>query len=424
MAIINGGYREYKLDNGLKVALQNTPTQTVSGKLRVNQGTYHENQGEEGMAHFLEHCLVTGGSKKYDPFVADNIRNSFGSTNAFTNIGRTFFVGEMLSEDVGNWLDYTAEHLFNPRFDSERVNGERERVLREISDYKSNSSYIPEMEFNKLFYKGHPKGLSILGKEEVVKNADLEKLVNFHSKGFIPNNMELILVGGLPKNIEDLIKSYFSKYSIGRDTRKEFPELEPLKGIHKIHFSAPETINKDDPNGSSAIISLNYIAPKVENIESYSFSSMNHLLGGDTNSPLFQELGLKKGLAYSATTGYNGAYNAGEGQVLVKVPANRIDESIESIFDILDEMKRKNVSEEEINRLKRIIKYSTSKGLESNAGHISAIEAKLDYNLTPEMNFENWNNVSSKSIKEVANKYLPVRNGNYILYIKDPLKKE
>ena len=49
MAVINGQFREYKLDNGLVVALQETPTQTIAAKLRVNYGTAHERDGEEKM---------------------------------------------------------------------------------------------------------------------------------------------------------------------------------------------------------------------------------------------------------------------------------------------------------------------------------------------------------------------------------------
>ena len=119
MTIINGGYREFKLDNGLVVALQKTPTQTVAAKLRVNYGSSHEREGEEGLAHYLEHCLVTGGSSKYNPISADEIRGTFGYSNAFTNIGRTFFVGQMLTEDLETWMDYISDHVLRPGFDKD-----------------------------------------------------------------------------------------------------------------------------------------------------------------------------------------------------------------------------------------------------------------------------------------------------------------
>ena len=42
--------RQYKLSNGLVVALQNTPTQTVAAKLRINYGSSHEKEGEESFS--------------------------------------------------------------------------------------------------------------------------------------------------------------------------------------------------------------------------------------------------------------------------------------------------------------------------------------------------------------------------------------
>ena len=92
MTILNGNYRELTLDNGLVVALQNTPTQNVSGRLRVFHGGLHEKKGEEGLAHFIEHCLVTAGSNKYDPASAKEIIGEFGYFNAFTNMGRTLYM--------------------------------------------------------------------------------------------------------------------------------------------------------------------------------------------------------------------------------------------------------------------------------------------------------------------------------------------
>ena len=63
MVALNGKFREYRLDNGLYVALQETPTKTIAGRLRVKYGSLHEREGEEGLAHFLEHTLMTGGTK-------------------------------------------------------------------------------------------------------------------------------------------------------------------------------------------------------------------------------------------------------------------------------------------------------------------------------------------------------------------------
>jgi zinc protease len=423
MGIVNKGYREYKLDNGLVVALQNTPTQTIAGKLRVNFGSSHEEEGEEGMAHFLEHCLVTGGSQKYNPVQADEIRGSFGYFNASTNIGRTFFMGQMLTEDLGTWLDYVSDHTLKPRFDQERVYGERERILREISDAKSNPTYLANQEFDAVFYRGHPKGRFTLGKEEVVREADLEKISGFYSRGFHPNNMDLIIVGGLPENIEELVHKYFGAISRGENTRKNFPEIKPLQGKKIIHRFAPERYNVDNPKESSTQLLLASICPAEPHPDEYALRIMSQILGGDTNSFLFQNMGLGKGLAYNLSTSYRGDYNCGEWNANANVPANRIDEGVNTLFEEIERIKTQRVSDKTVDRIKRCAKYSLAKIFDSNGGYISSIETKLDEGLTPESCMEGYNEVTPEKILEVANKYLPdQKKGNYVLYIGDPLK--
>lgn len=424
MAVINSGYREYKLDNGLVVVLQNTPTQTIAVKLRVNYGSSHEKEGEEGLIHFLEHCLVSGGSLKYDPVTADGIRDNFGYFGAFTNIGRTNFCGQMLSADLDIWLDYVSEHIFRPRLDQERVNGERERVLREISDEKSNPIYLVRVEFNNVFYRGHPKGIFNLGKEEVVKNATQEVMRAIHRRGYHPNNMDLIIVGGLPTNIEGLIRDYFGHVPVGQNTRRDFPKLKPLVGKIISHRPAPERLNVDNPDESSAQIFLHYLGPVNGHEDEFAVRTMNQLLGGGTSSLLFQNVGLKKGLAYNLDVMMDGEYNGGELGINAAVPAKRINEAVDAIFEEIQKMRTKKVSDESVERVKRAVKYRLASTFESNEGHIGAIETKLDEGLTPESLIADYDRVTPARVIEVANKYLPDREkGSYVLYIRDPLKK-
>jgi predicted Zn-dependent peptidase len=418
------GYREYRLDNGLVVALQNTPTQTVSAKLRVNFGSAHEREGEEGLAHFLEHCLVSGGSQKYSPESASEISGSFGYFNATTGIGRTFFEGQMLLEDLGIWLDYVSEHALKPRLDLERVNSERERVLREISDAKSNPTYLDNREYSRVFYRGHPRGKFNLGREEVVRNADQRKIREFHSRGFHPNNMDLLIAGKIPRNIEEIIREGFEGASAGKDTRRKFPEIKPLNGSTVIHRPAPYRYNADSPDESSAHLILTSIGPTESHADEYAFKTMSHILGGDATSLLFQNMSLKRGLAYSVNTSYDNSYNCGEWNAQANIPANRIKEAIDVFFEEIERIKTQPVTDEVLDRVKRKTKYHIARILESNEGHISVIEERLDKGLTPELFLENLNRVTPERVLEVANKYLPDEKGDYVLYIADPLKNQ
>ncbi|MBX4196148.1 insulinase family protein [Candidatus Pacearchaeota archaeon] len=422
--MITEEYREFKLENGLVVALRNTPTQTIMGKLRVNFGFVHQKPGEEGLSHLLEHCLVTGGSSKYDVREADSMRRKLAKMGASTNVGRTTFFGGTLCEDFENWLAYVSDHTLNPRFDQERLNGERGRVLREISDSKSDPSYAIKSAFIPVFYRGHPKGILGIGKEEVVENSDSHQLSELHDRGFHPNNMDLIIAGGLPNNIENLVRKYFGEALPGENTRVDFPELAPLEKRTILTFPAPELYNVDRPEESSAGLSLSCVVPSETHPDAFAVTMMSHILGGSSNSLLFNSLSLEKGLAYQVSTQCTRDYNGGEFHVHASLPARRLDEAVGAIFDEMEKMKHEKIDDDNLMLVRKRAQYGIARTFESNEGHIELIDDKLDYGLTAEIAMERYNKVTAERILEVANKYLPDReNGNYILTIKDPLKK-
>ncbi len=417
-------YQEYRLDNGLVVVLKNTPTETIAAKLRVHYGPIDEKAGEEGVAHFLEHCIAGGGSEKYNLKAADEVTGLFGYYNAFTDEGKTWFEANMLKEYLETWMDFISSHMFKPKLDKKRFNEERERVLREIADLKSDPSFSIHRELDSKFYRGHPKGVFIAGKEEIIKNMDMKGLMDFYSRGYYPNNMDLIIAGGLPKNIERQVENYFGCAPPGKNTRKKFPEIKPLNGKNILHTSAPELLNVDFPDETSSVISLSCLAPKIDHDDRYSFEIMNQLLGGTSGSLLHKKVSLEKGLAYSVNTMYEASYNVGELDLAMLVPAKKIDESIDAVFGEIRKIKTGTADKKDIENVKRAVKYEIVRLIESNSGNIMIIEEKLDNGLTPESLIDGFNKVDQREIMEIANKYLPDReNGNYVLGIRDPLKK-
>jgi|GEM_PF-1474320 len=426
MATINGNYREFKLDNGLLVALQETPTQTVSGRLRVWHGALNEKQGEEGIAHFLEHTLMTGGSQEYDPERADEIRGTFGSFNAFTGLGRTFFPVDMLAEDSQLFLEYVSDAAFNPRFEASKVGEERQRVLRETADAKSNPGFKDSKAYGESFFgKNSPHTYFILGNEAVVDSASVDTLKGFHERGYHPNNMDLILVGALPKNIEDLVQQNFGQFQSGNGEKVDFPRNPPLYGATVLHTSAPELYNHENPEQSSAQLSISLVAPTGTDEDNYAVSMLVNILGGDANSRLFQSVSQRKGLAYGVGAQYDDSNNKGAIYIGGNVHSTRADEAVDAIFEEMTKLRTDLVPQESLERLKRNSRYKIAKTFETNAGHVNAIELRMDKGLTPEYHLERLEAVTPEKIREVAVKYLPQNrtDGKYVLSLRDPLKK-
>jgi predicted Zn-dependent peptidase len=418
-------YSKIILDNGFVVVLQNTSTKTIAAKLRVNYGSMHEKKGEEGIAHFLEHCLASAGSKKYSPSKADEIQGLFGYFNAETSIDKTKFEAYINIEDLDSWLDLVSDHVFRPRFNTERINLERDRVLQEISDDKSDPAYAGNILFDDAFYRGHPKGRCILGKEIVLSGVDKEKLEDFHSRGYAPNNMDLILVGGLPNNVMNLVENYFGHIKPGKKIETIIPKLNQLDKKTILHISSPELINVDDPKESSAIIQIKYVGPVMGHEDERPTRTMNIILGGDgCNASLYHNISLNKGLAYDIGTVTDGYRNAGELEVQASVNARRLEESLDAIFNELQKMKTYMVDEKALDRVRRMAKFDVARMLESNKDRLFNLEEHIDYGWDAESFIAAYDAITPEKVLEMANKYLPNReDGKYVLYIRDPLKK-
>ncbi len=416
------GFEKYSLENGLVVAKQRIPSGLINAELRANYGACNEKEGEEGLAHYLEHCLVTAGTEKHSSSDLERIIPSLGYYNAQTNIGRISFLGRFLPEDFENWLSLVSQQAFHPTFDQERVEGERKRVLRELVEMGTNHHGPLAREYSRVIYREHPLGKFVLGKEDVIKNANVEALQNFYQRGFHPNNFDLILAGNLPKNDSELINHYFGNEKPGENTRRTFPPLSELPFKTVIRAPAKELLNNFSPEESAADILLSVVVPPEEHPDRCALHTIATFLGKGPFSQFYKKFGLESGLSYCTSCNYASSYNTGIFEVTAAVPAKRIDEGVDTLFQAFESLKKEGISEDSLNSIRKNTRYALASTFDSSEGHLKAIKILLDSGLTPEQYLEGYNQLTSQQVQEASRNYLPNKdNGRYFLLIKDPL---
>lgn len=426
MAVINGNYREYKLENGLSVALQETPTQTIRGSLFVNCGRVHDPEGKEGLSHNLEHNLITGGTEKYSPEEVLKIRAEIAYTNAETSLNQMGFPVDMLSEDLEKYLDLISQITLSPRFDEKKLEEERQRILREISRKKGRPAYQDETEFRrKVFGDEHPFTLETLGKESVIETLAKTDFSEHHKYHFGASNMQLVLVGGLPANTEELIKQYFAEHPAGQNRKFEFLSREKLEQRIVQHTHAPDLCDRENPSESNSDIYLWILAPPKKHPDFYNLYILSSILGDVPNGRIFHSISQEKGLAYEIGAKYDGKNNNGAVIVGGKVLSKRQDEAIDAIFEELRKLEQYPVSEKEVSNIQKEVIFGMAKLYETNEGHMNAITVKLEDGITPQDVIEGIKRVTPQTLQKTAIKYLPSsrEDNNYALSIRDPLKR-
>src|SRR5688572_12972761 len=108
------GITEYRLANGLKVLLFPDPTkETITVNMTYLVGSSHENYGETGMAHLLEH-LVFKGTPKH-PEIPKELSAHGARPNGTTWYDRTNYFESFTATDENlRWaLDLEADRMVN-----------------------------------------------------------------------------------------------------------------------------------------------------------------------------------------------------------------------------------------------------------------------------------------------------------------------
>ncbi|MDO8460355.1 MAG: pitrilysin family protein [Nanoarchaeota archaeon] len=430
-------FKLYEFQNGFRLACQITPTNTIFGNLRINHGALHEKEGEEGIAHFLEHMFIEGGTEKYTPKEQANISGKFGYTNAFTSRDRTIIPWGMIPSDLEDYLDMACQMTFCPRLNSTVLEQQREVVLREIARTKCS----PDFEDKFKFYwpsltRDRDHTYFVLGEEEVIRNVTEEKLRNFHRRGYNPNNMILMLSGDLPSDIVNLVAKYFADKKMGESKPFEFAQV-PFLDTKTIKYSqAKDLLNKDNYEESNSQLMFGVIVPDESHLDGVGLSVAADILGRSRTNGLKKRIRSDEGIAYEIGSFYHGDRRLGHFGVNGKVHAKRQERAIDIIFEELEKMKQTTFDEDEVLRAKSRVAYKITNGLEKNFLNFVNVDpvnvgviAKMDYALDGRVPIKEQltriEQVTPSTIRRVSNEYLPSNRetDNYVLLVRDPLGK-
>lgn len=108
------GVTEYRLPNGLRVLLFPDPTkQTITVNITYLVGSRHENYGETGMAHLLEHLVFKGTPRHTN--IPQELTEHGSRPNRTTSFDRTnYFETFQATEENLRWaLDLEADRMVN-----------------------------------------------------------------------------------------------------------------------------------------------------------------------------------------------------------------------------------------------------------------------------------------------------------------------
>ena len=130
----------YTLNNGLRVVCEQVPSKVEYFGVAVNAGSRDEAQHLHGLAHFVEHTLFKGTTRRRACHIINRMEAIGGELNAFTSKEETNVYSIFPQGHLPRAAELIADLLQNSVFPAKELDKEREVVREEIDSYLDTPS--------------------------------------------------------------------------------------------------------------------------------------------------------------------------------------------------------------------------------------------------------------------------------------------
>ncbi|WJJ93003.1 M16 family metallopeptidase [Neopusillimonas aromaticivorans] len=225
------GTHEFTLPNGLKVLLSPDDAKaSVTVNMTYLVGSRHENYGETGMAHLLEHMLFRG---------TPSLPNALGEfskrglrANGTTSEDRTnYFASFAADPALLDWyLRWQADVMVNATISRKDLDAEMTVVRNEMEAGENNPFQTVMQKAQAIAYQWHNYGKDTIGARSDVENVDIEQLRAFYRQYYQPDNA-ILIVSGKFNPAETLATIADAFKDVARPARQLPPEytIEPVQ---------------------------------------------------------------------------------------------------------------------------------------------------------------------------------------------------
>ncbi len=300
-------------------------------------------------------------------------------------------------------------YIENEGFKKEYLEQEKNNVKQRIEGKIDNKARYSLERCIEEMYKDEPYGLYKFGYEEDLDKINEKDLYKYYSELINSCKIDIFLSGSLNGTIEKFIEQNENiKKLQEREPNFEIPKLPEKKEIKENVVTESMDVSQ-----GKLVIGLNV---NIDNDEEKYWTLMyNSILGGSANSKMFQNVREKAHLAYVASSSYYRFksiifINSG-------IEISNYEKALEVIKQQIEDMKKGNFTEEEIeNSKKGIIAAIKTIDDEQDTGITYYFGQELsNSNVSEEDYIKKIENITKENIVDIANKV----QINTIYFLKD-----
>lgn len=288
------------LPSGLRYAVRRSHSSVAYCSISIKCGTRDEEGFHNGIAHFVEHTLFKGTSRKSASVISSYLDRLGGELNAYTTKEEIVLHATVLKEDLPKAASLLFEIVTDATFPEKEIETEKGVVIDEINSYKDSPADDIYDRFEQMLFEDHPLSGLILGTASSVKRITHDELIRFVREKFVPSAMAFTVVADedesrMERDVFRLVGRFFPDAVPSQKEEGNFLAPRP------VHFD--KTVNKR--NHQVNCILGSYAPSLYCHDERVAAVLLANILGGPaSNSILNAVLREKNGLVYGVECSY------------------------------------------------------------------------------------------------------------------------
>lgn len=373
-------YKKY--ENGLRLIVNSMDAMmSVSVGFLVGAGSCLEDANNNGISHFIEHTTFKGTDKMTSFQISSAFDDIGAQVNAFTSKETTCYYVKSTTGELEKSFELLSDMFLNSTYKSDELNKEKGVVVEEINMCLDTPEELCLDALSESYFGKQGLGRTILGSVKNVKRFKKDDIDKYRKRFYNADNIVVSFAGKISFEAAcGLVEKYFMPYVSAAksdeflcgETENKYGRIKLEKDIEQVHLAL-------------AFGGVEYDSPETD-----AMSVINNVAGGGMSSRLFQKIREELGLCYTVYT-YPSCYlKTGTFAVYAGVNPKSAEKAYRAILDVLNDLKKNGVTEDEFARGKAQMISSFAFGQEStssqmllygkyllNTGKVFDIDAKL-----------------------------------------------
>lgn len=403
-------YQVFTFPNGIRLLFKPAQSAISHCCLLVNAGTRDEEEGQPGMAHFIEHLLFKGTQKRNTNQILNRLEVVGADLNAYTTKEYTCLHASFLTQHLSRSVELLQDIAFFSTFDEQEMEKEKGVIIDEIASYEDQPEEAINDDFEALIFAGHPLANNVLGTRESVTGFTKKNITDFIIANYNTHETVFAVTGNYAfKQVVKIVEKYLAiiPENANPKKRKPFLAIPPKKVILKKPINQAHCL-------------LGNTAYTYHHDKKMGLLLLNNLLGGNgMSSRLNLQIREKYGIAYTVESNYTPMSDTGLFSIYFGTDAEKADKALHLIYKELKKLRETRLGNIQLKQAKQKFIGQIALSEENRLGVLlSMAKSLLDFNRIDSLAqvFEKIERVSADEILAIANEIFAEQRLSTLLF--------